>query len=34
MEEFVRDVGRVLALDISNREGDDDSHLDGAGATG
>ena len=34
MEEFVRDVGRVRALDISNREGDDDSHLDGAGATG
>ncbi|WP_211254140.1 hypothetical protein [Paraburkholderia nodosa] len=34
MEEFVRDIGRVLARDISNLERDDDRHLDGAGATG
>ncbi|WP_321964450.1 hypothetical protein [Paraburkholderia sp. J7] len=34
MEAFVRDVGRVLALDMLEREKEDDSDVNGAGSTG
>jgi hypothetical protein len=34
MEEFARDISRVLVLDISDLEKDDDSNLHGAGAAG
>ncbi|MEX3939363.1 hypothetical protein AB4Y44_07365 [Paraburkholderia sp. BR10937] len=34
MEAFVRDVGRVLALDMLEREKGNDIDLNGAGSTG
>ncbi|HKT90685.1 MAG TPA: hypothetical protein VJS18_00795 [Paraburkholderia sp.] len=34
MEAFVRDVGRVLALDMRDLEKDDGSDLNGAGSPG
>lgn len=34
MEEFARDVSRVLALEIRDLDKDDDSDLHGAGAAG
>ena len=34
MEEFVRDVGRVLGLELRDLRRDDDSDVHGAGASG
>ncbi|QGZ58499.1 hypothetical protein [Paraburkholderia acidiphila] len=34
MEAFVRDVGRVLALDMREREKEDDSDVNGMGPAG